>query len=247
MTKTQPDDPHLAHAAAWSALGVQHAILARAMPVVRHDLAGMLTIMRMGTVVLRRRVAAEASSGAGPSAAAGESIATQLDQLEEHLASLSDSARRLRHWDLGGPAKPEPLAATAELAHALAYPLLAMRGLELALGSPEQSLPSAPAPQQPMLCLLLGAIHILAEDPDPIPACVRVVAAPEGPGLRVQAEGQAADAPPATPAPGMPVLDAAALERLARHLGVGLRHGPGWFEIEAPAAAPAPAAVPPLP
>lgn len=239
MTKTQPDDPHLAHAAAWSALGVQHAILARAMPVVRHDLAGMLTIMRMGTVVLRRRVAAEASSGAGPSAAAGESIATQLDQLEEHLASLSDSARRLRHWDLGGPAKPEPLAATAELAHALAYPLLAMRGLELALGGPGQSLPITPAPQQTMLCLLLGAIHILAEAPGTAPACVRVAAvAGQNHRLRVQAEGQAPDAPPATSVSEMPALDAEALGQLARHLEAGLRHGPGWFEIDAPATAP---------
>ncbi|WP_313081964.1 hypothetical protein [Pulveribacter sp.] len=219
------NDPPLSSAPVWAALGVQHAILARAMPVVRHDIAGMLTIMRMAAVVLRRR-AQDAS----------EPLSAQLEQQEEHLTSLAESSRRLRHWDLQGPHAPEPVAATAQLARDLAYPLLAMRGLQLELPPPEAPLPSARVPQQPLLCLLLGAIHLLAEAPDGAPACVRILPGPSGNSLRVQAEGVAAEAPPATPTPGMPALDGDALAHLAQHLGAGWRHGPGWAEIDAPRA-----------
>lgn len=218
------NESSLSGAPAWAALGVQHAILARAMPVVRHDIAGMLTVMRMAAVVLRRRALDT-----------HESLSTQLEQQEEHLASLSESTRRLRHWDLQGPHAPEPIAATAQLARDLAYPLLAMRGLQLELPPPDAPLPASRAPQQPLLCLLLGAIHLLAEAPAGAPACVRILPALAGAGsLRVQAEGQASDAPPAAATPGMPTLDGAALAHLAQHLGAGWRHGDGWAEIDAP-------------
>ncbi len=206
------------------ALGVQQAILARTMPVVRHDLAGMLTIMRMGAVVLKRR--------AGDPAGGGEPITVQIEQFEEHLASLAESARRLRHWDLQGPQAPEPLAATAQLARDLSYPLLAMRGLQLELSA---AVPQERAPQQPVLCLLLGAIHMLAEAPGGAPAAVHIQPLNGGStSLRVQAQGSAPDAPPAAPTPGMPALDGAALSHLAQYLGAGLRHGRDWVEIDPP-------------
>lgn len=231
-TSTHPSPPTvspLAQAdAAWIALGVQHAVLARAMPVVRHDIAGLLTIMRMGAVVLRRRAGDE------------QALGPQLEQFEEHLVHLSDSVRRLRHWDLG-PGTSEPLDETAQLARELAYPLLAMRGLDLTLGSEGAPLPTTRAPQQAVLSLLLGAIHALAEAPDGPPAVVRVLAVPGSEGrLRVQAEGHAPDAPPAAPTPGIPPLDGAALGHLARHLGAGLHQGAGWFEIEPPPVPPKP-------
>ncbi len=232
MTDTQPDPAPSTRA--WMALGVQHAILARAMPVVRHDLAGMLTIMRMGAVVLKRR------AGDTAHAATGDTLAQQLEQQEEHLASLADSARLLRHWDLQGPHAPEPLADTAALAGRLARPLLAMRGLALELPAQgDPALPAARAPQQPVLCLLLGAIHLLAEDPASTPAALHLRPLPgHEAGLRVQASGCCPEAPPAAPTPGMPPLDAPALACLAGHFGAQLRCGPGWVEIEAPAAAP---------
>lgn len=213
----------LSSAATWAALGVQHAILARAMPVVRHDIAGMLTIMRMAAVVLRRRAQD-----------IGEPLSAQLEQQEEHLASLSESTRRLRHWDLQGPQAPEPIAATAQLARDLAYPLLAMRGLQLELPPSDSPLSTARVPQQPLLCLLLGAIHLLAEAPGEAPACVRILPGPSEHSLRVQAEGVAPDAPRAPATPGMPMLDGAALAHLARHLGAGWRHGEDWAEIDTP-------------
>ncbi len=223
MTDTISSSPS---APAWIALGVQHAILARAMPVLRHDLAGMLTIMRMGAVVLRRRAADSAH----------EPIGAQLEQQEEHLASLAESARLLRHWDLQGPQAPEPLAATVALARQFVQPLLAMRGLALELpGGDTPALADVRAPQQPVLCLLLGAIHLLAEAPGGPPATIRVSPIDGRPGsLRVQAEGHAADAPPAASTPGMPPLDGAALQHLARHLGAQVRHGDGWVELDAP-------------
>ncbi len=235
MTDHQPPlTPAPSPCRAWMALGVQHAILARAMPVLRHDLAGLLTIMRMGAVVLRRR------AGDAAQAAGSDTLAQQLEQQEEHLASLADNARLLRHWDLQGPHTPEPLAETAALARRLSRPLLAMRGLALELpaeGTP--ALPAARTPQQPVLCLLLGAIHLLAENPAGAPAAIHLQPLPgRAAGLRVQASGTCPDAPPAAATPGMPPLDGAALALLAEHVGAQLRCGPDWVEIEAPAAAP---------
>ncbi len=234
IAMTDIELPFSPSARAWAALGVQHAILARTMPVVRHDLAGMLTIMRMGAVVLRRR------AGDAAHASTGDTLAQQLEQQEEHLTSLAESARLLRHWDLQGPHAPEPLAETAALARRLAYPLLAMRGLALDLpaeGAP--ALPGARAPQQPVLCLLLGAIHMLAEDPAGAPAAVQLQPLPgHEAGLRVQASGRSPHAPAAAATPGMPALDADALACLAEHVGAQLRCGAGWVDIEAPAATP---------
>jgi len=235
-----PNDLPPSQTPAWIALGVQHAVLARTMPVVRHDLAGMLTIMRMGAVVLRRRV----NDAAAPTGVTGtDPVAAQLEQLEEHLASLSESARRLRHWDLQGPQAPEPIAATAQLALQLAHPLLAMRGMQLALAPEATPLPATRAPQQPVLCLLLGAVHLLAEAPEGAPATVHLLPLADRPGsVRVQAEGHAQDAPPAAPTPGMPPLTGAALACLAHHVGATLRYGEGWVEIDMPPAPPAKAA-----
>lgn len=221
------------HASAWAALGVQHAILSRAMPVVRHDLAGMLTIMRMGAVVLRRR----AGGSTGPGDAA-DALATQLEQLEEQLASLSESARRLRHWDLQGPHAPEPLEATVQLAVQLSQPLLAMRGMQLELA--QQPLPAQRVPQQPLLCLLLGAIHLLAEATGAVPARIDIGPLPGEPTrLRVQSEGALEQAPGAAPTPGIPPLSGPALAHLANHLGGALRWGDHWVEIDVPLPAPA--------
>lgn len=220
----------LEHASAWAALGVQHAILSRAMPVVRHDLAGMLTIMRMGAVVLRRR------AGSTSQGDAADPLVTQLEQLEEQLASLSESARRLRHWDLQGPHAPEPLQATVQLAMQLSQPLLAMRGMQLELAP--QTLPAQRVPQQPLLCLLLGAIHWLAEAPGTVPARIHIASlAGATTGLRVQSEGALVQAPGAAATPGIPPLSGPALAHLASHLGGALRWGDHWVEIDAPLSA----------
>jgi hypothetical protein len=52
--------------------------------------------------------------------------------------------------------------------------------------------------------------------------------------LRVQAEGLAEQSLPAPQAQGMPPLDGAALQHLARHGGADLRWGDGWVEVTAP-------------
>ena len=223
--------PELSSSSAWIALGVQHAVLARAMPAVRHDLAAPLSVMRMGTTVLKRRLA----DGELPPAQAVE----RVEQLETHLASLTDSARRLRHWDLQAPPASAPLRATAQLAQQWAQPLLALRGLAVELADGGDTLPDTPAAQHLLLCLLLGAVHILAEAPA-APACIRIGPVPgQANALRVQAEGLAhqglaEQSLPAPQAQGMPPLDGAALQHLARHGGADLRWGDGWVEVTAP-------------
>lgn len=214
-------------AQAWMALGVQSAILARAMPAVRHDLAGPLSAMRMATTVLKRRFAA---GDLAPAQAV-----ERVEQFEAHLARLSDSAKRLRYWDLPARDESQPLATTTAQAVLLAQPLLALRGVELQVpGVDAPPLPASPTAAHSTLCLLLGAIYLLAEGPQQPPARITLQAMQDhAHRLRLQAVGQA-DASLRWPAPRTePPLDAAALECLARHLGAGLQCGEGWVEIDA--------------
>lgn len=215
----------LPSSSAWIALGVQHAVLARTMPTVRHDLAAPVSVIRMGTTVLKRRLA----DGSLPA----EQAVERVEQLEGHLASISDSARRLRHWDLHASPASAPLRATARQAQQWAQPVLGMRGLTVELVDDGDGLPETPAPQHAMLCLLLGAIHLLAEAPA-VPARVCIGPAQQAGSVRIQSEGQVQESLPAPAPEGVPPLDAAALQYLAHHSGAALRWGEGWVEITAP-------------
>ena len=47
---SEQEHPPLVHA------GLQHAVLLRAMPVLRHDLSSPLSVMRMGLMLLKRHL-----------------------------------------------------------------------------------------------------------------------------------------------------------------------------------------------
>lgn len=209
---THPTPPLPDAIDAWVAAGVQHAVLLRALPVVRHDLAGPLSVMRMGATVLKRKLA----QGDLQPAQAAE----RVEQLESHLADLGEHVRRLRHWDRNG-AERLPVRATVTEALALAQPLLAVRGA-LLTPLPEDGWPEAPATYHPLLYVLLASLYHLAERPNVAPGPITLTLA--GDALQLHIGGALpSDLPPMdVAAPPTPPIDAAALHALARHWALPL-------------------------
>lgn len=207
----------------WLAAGVQLAVLARAMPTVRHDLAAPLSVMRMGSTVLKRRLAQPPLDAAA--------LTERVEQIEAHLTGLGHDLRRLRHWDVRVAERGAPAAIAAE-AIGLARPPLQMRGTVLEWGEDAQATEKQDAEDVDLhatLYVLLAAIFLLAEAAAP-PA--RIVLLRQGADLVVQASGSApADAAPLPAAGGTLPLDDAALRCLAEHLGVPLRLQPGQVAI----------------
>lgn len=199
--------------------GLQHAILMRAIPVLRHDVAGPLSVMRMGTMLLKRRLA---KGDMTP-----EQAVERVEQIEEQLGEIAHHIRRLRLWDLQINDR-HTVRALVDEAIELARPALMVSGTEM------EPLPadlpgwddSTPVPHT-LLYVVLGAIYHLAEQSSPVPAQITV--APAGPfSVRVQARGASTatrlmDADTAARSAGLaqpPALDLAALLQLAQPLGV---------------------------
>ena len=208
----------LSNAQAWMAAGVQHAVLIRALPAVRHDLASPMSVMRMGMTVLKRRLAS------GGDAQPQQSV-ERVEQLEDQLAILGDHVRRLRNWDLNVQER-QPARATLHQAIELAKPLLALRGV-LVQSLPDEA-PAADEPavaHHPLLYVALGAIYHLGELQAPAPAEVSIELSPTGIRLRAQGQPDANALPPLVTAgaQGTQPIDAAALQCLAEHLGVSVQ------------------------
>ncbi len=199
------------------AAGVQHAVLIRALPAVRHDLASPLSVMRMGMTVLKRRLAN------GSDAQPQQSV-ERVEQLEEQLGVLGDHVRRLRNWDLNVQ-EQQPARTTLHQAVELAKPLLALRGVLIqSLADPEPTAEDTVVAHHPLLYVVLGAIYHLGELPGEPPAEVAVDISPTAIRLRAQGQPEPGALPPLVTAgaQGTPPIDAPALACLAQHLGVTL-------------------------
>ncbi len=196
--------PYLTHA------GLQHAVLLRAMPVLRHDLSSPLSVMRMGTTLLKRHLQRADLNPA-------DAVA-RVEQLEQQLTELSAQIRRLRQWD-PQVRERQPLKAIALEAAALARPMLMVQGIDV---EPVQEDAAdwldANQASHTLLYAVLAAIYHLAETGDAPPASI--VVEPLGTtGMQVSAHGDCAapDALQIAPPPleGL-TLDAAAVAQLAR-------------------------------
>jgi signal transduction histidine kinase len=212
--------------------GLQHAILMRAMPVLRHDVAGPLSVMRMGTMLLKRRLA---KGDMTP-----EQAVERVEQLEGQLDDITHHIRRLRLWDLQISDKHN-LRAIAHEAAELARPALMVRGIEM---EPEpvdlQTWDEGALLPHTMLYVVLAAIYHLAEHTSPPPAHITI--GPVGDkGMRVQARGvsTASHLQPdmqASSSAQPPAIDMAALLRLAKPLGVQVQATDGEITVVHPGA-----------
>ena len=205
---------------AWIAAGVQHAVLTRTMPALRHELAGSVSVMRMGVAVLKRKI--ENSTDLVEKSA----LQQRVDAVDCSIADLSNSLRELRYWDRP-TAEPIPSRTLLITAWELARPFLSMRGIALAELPPESAAwPEQPTRAQPLLYLLLASMYHFAEGASHTPASIhaelmdgsiRIVS--EG----VVAEGNAPHLLHNDGPTGTPVIDAASLRFLADHLHIPLR------------------------
>lgn len=216
--------------------GLQHAVLMRAMPVLRHDIAGPLSVMRMGTMLLKRRL--------GQGEMTPEQAVERVEQLEDQLAHLAQHVRRFRLWDLQIRDRHSIRALVAEAVE-LARPVVLERGCELE-PLPDDTQPWDDSTQVPhtLLYVVLAAIHHLAERPSGAPASILVE--PAGADtVRVRAEGAAPPAPALmgqdTSSSGSgtrpPALDLQTLQALARAMGVQLQQStPSGITVTLPKA-----------
>lgn len=214
--------------------GLQHAILMRAIPVLRHDVAGPLSVMRMGTMLLKRRLA---KGDMTP-----EQAVERVEQIEEQLGEIAHHIRRLRLWDLQINDRHTVRALVAEAVE-LARPALMVRGTEM-----EPLPPQVPGWNEEMqvphtlLYVVLGAIYHLAEHTSPLPAHIHVE--PAGAlGVRVRASGTStatallADNPAqAGPMAQPPAMDMAALLQLAMPLSVEVQAAGSEITVTLPKA-----------
>ena len=198
--------------------GLQHAILMRAIPVLRHDVAGPLSVMRMGTMLLKKRLA---KGDMTP-----EQAVERVEQIEEQLGEIARHIRRLRLWDLQIRDRHTVRALVAEAVE-LARPALMVNGTDMEHLPPDVAgWDDETLVPHTLLYVVLGAIYHLAEHASPLPAHIHVE--PAGAlGVRVRASGaSAAPAPladaaaPAGPLSQPPAMDKAALLQLAQPLGV---------------------------
>jgi signal transduction histidine kinase len=212
--------------------GLQHAVLMRAMPVLRHDVASPLSVMRMGTMLLKRRL--------GQGDLPPDQAVERVEQIEEQLAEIARHIRRLRLWDLQINDR-HTVQELAREAVELARPMLMARGTEMEpLADDAHGWEGNDKVPHSLLYLVLAAIYHLAERPGPAPA--RVTVEPLGArGVRVCADGTSTAspdllAPPEAGGPARPpALDLAALQQLAQPLGVQVHVAGPQVDITLPA------------
>lgn len=211
--------------------GLQHAVLMRAMPVLRHDLANPLSVMRMGTTLLKRRLARGDMTA--------EQAVERVEQLEQQLGDIAHHIRRLRQWDLQ-ISERQRVRALVDEAIELARPMLMVRGTELApLADDAPGWDSEAMAQHTLLYGVLAAIYHLAERPGPVPAQVTLEPGKAG-GVRVRSHGVSASQDP-PPMQGsslvqLPAMDLAALHQLAQSLGMVMQVSDGQVEVTLPSA-----------
>ncbi|WP_295528847.1 hypothetical protein [uncultured Pseudacidovorax sp.] len=204
-------------ARSWIAAGVRHELLMRALPALRHEMAGPVSLLRMTLLMLKRQ------AGADP--VDGSACVQRVDQASDQLAMLVDSVRALRDWELAttdeGLARSELVRQCAGLMRA-AFDL---NGLSLEIderidtdAQNEERWPDGAA----LRYLLLGALgHLHDQTEEPVlvriepgdePHLVRVRVAPKPDG-REDAELMQHRAPRSL------AIDAVCLQNLADDLG----------------------------
>ncbi|MBF5003569.1 hypothetical protein [Diaphorobacter caeni] len=200
----------------WIAAGVQHAVLSRTMPALRHDLAGSVSVLRMGMAVISRKLETSAEP------LSREEIAPRLLSIESGINDLNQGLRRLRHWDKQSHELLNARDLLGEIWE-LSRPFLALRCIEQSplADADAAAWPRHPIPPQPLMYLLLASIYHLAEGTDSVPQ--RIAVTPDDECLHLVAEGLA----PSSGVPDVlrsdgplntPPIDRTGLLCLAEHL-----------------------------
>ncbi|MES2186435.1 MAG: hypothetical protein V4505_17930 [Pseudomonadota bacterium] len=217
-----------ARAARWQAAGVRHELLMRVLPAIRHDMAGPLSVARMGNSVLKRYLVVQPFDA--------DKSAKRLDQTDEQLAQLLNAVRALSRWDTDGS---ERLDAATLLADGLqmARPILDLHGMVLELPDAADTtwMPAAWPALQPARALygVIGALSYL-QDTAAGPASIRVQAAEGGLLLQATPSGTGGLPEDQRPTPRALAIDPAALACLAQDLRWPMDIQPGAVLLRLP-------------
>ena len=171
------------HSAAWLGAGVRHELFMRVLPALRHDMAGPLSVARMGNAVLKRYLAA---TPIDPTI-----CLKRMEQTDEQLNELLVSIRTLARWDVESADRVSPSPALFATLH-LARPMLDLNGV--VLDTSEIEAPASWPSVQPAraLFMVLGALSYLQ---DTAAGPSRITLSSEGDLLTARSEALAATLP----------------------------------------------------
>jgi hypothetical protein len=169
--------------APWLGAGVRHELFMRVLPALRHDMAGPLSVARMGNAVLKRYLAATPIDPA--------ICLKRMEQTDEQLNELLVSIRTLARWDVESSDRVSPSPALFATLH-LARPMLDLNGV--VLDTTEIDAPSSWPSVQPAraLFMVLGALSYLQ---DTAAGPSRITISSEGDYLTARSEAMAATLP----------------------------------------------------
>ncbi|WP_295540128.1 hypothetical protein [uncultured Pseudacidovorax sp.] len=204
-------------ARSWIAAGVRHELLMRALPALRHEMAGPVSLLRMTLLMLKRH--------AGATPVDGAACLQRVDQASDQLALLVDSVRALRDWELATTDEGLGRSELVRQCAALMRAAFDLNGLSLEI-DPRLEADGDDAPRWPdgaaLRYLLLGALGHL-HDQQEAPAIVRIEPGDQAHELRVRVgprlDGR--DDPELLQhrAPRSLAIDAVCLQSLAEDLG----------------------------
>jgi len=211
-------------ASPWLAAGVRHELFMRVLPALRHDMAGPLSVARMGNAVLKRYLAAQPFDPA-------QSL-RRMEQTDEQLNQLLISIRTLARWDVESSDRATPTPALQATLH-LARPMLDLAGV--VLESTDAEAPAHWPSLQPAraLYMVLGVLGYL-QDGASGPSSIQVLT--EGDRLRMQSSAMAPTLPgDHQPAKRLMRIDAQALQWLSDDLEWPVEIGAGSVALGLPA------------
>lgn len=206
-------------ARSWIAAGVRHELLIRALPALRHDMTGPVSVMRMGLLMLRRQVAAPVIDPA--------TLEQRAALIDSQIAELVNAVRSLRDWELAMDDEGITRHALVAQGVGLMRAAFELQGVHLqvdaALQTPRDNEPKWPSGAA-LRYLLLGALGYLHDTPTDVGAVTVSADGDDALWLRVTAgEADGADVMAgAHRAPRMLAIDGIALQSLADDLGYAL-------------------------
>jgi signal transduction histidine kinase len=205
------------------AAGVRHELMTRALPALRHDLAGPVSVVRMGLILLKKKMSDPANADAA-------AWAERVSQIEDQIAALAGGVRSLRDWELATNEEDITRSALVKQCAALMRVAFEFNGIELRVDEalePAEAEPRFPSSAS-LRYMVLGALAYL-HDSVPQIGVIRV----EAQGADALAfAGMRGIAEPVEPfagahrAPRALAIDAIALQSLADGLGFAVEVGP---------------------
>lgn len=122
----------------WQAAGVRHAVLLRALPALRHDVATPISVMQMTASVLQRKLALDPPDA--------RYLSQRVAAFEQQIDVLTDALRWLFDWGVGVADSPVSRAQLVGRCVGLLQPLWALEGVAIVVDSAVQSASAAAQP-----------------------------------------------------------------------------------------------------